>query len=194
MKTAPIKSPEDILANPALFASLNPAEKLAAVLSAKSNIDTTIAAQETELQVLKNSIEQSRQNLIAPKKAESKRLKSLAESLTLNHRKEIMGDSKTLDLCGHSIGFRWGNSIKCDASESETVAALEVMAYDETASDADRMSAEACLKRGEVTLDKNFCLKAAKKSAAWLRAFGIRVSRAEKLSIKPLNAAEEDEG
>lgn len=193
MKTTPITSPESILADPNLFQQLNAAEQLATVLSAKSNLDAIVSAMEADLKIRQNSIDQARQTLIAPKKLAAKNLKAQAEQLVNDHRKAIMGDGKTLELCGHGIGFRFTNTIECDVDEETSIAAMEVMASDDTASDADRMSAEACLKRGKTTLNKSFCQNAAKKSAAWLRVFGIRLVRAEKLSIKPLNSAEEEE-
>lgn len=191
MTIKPIENAEAILAKPDLFAQLNAAEQLTVICSVKSNTDTLIAVAKAEIAARQTALNVSAAAVLNPLKEKSRALKAQAVEHLTTHRQMIMGDSKTLEVAGQSIGYRFSNVVECD-DEEQAVRALDLMAADAEASDADRMSAEACLKRDLPTLNKNFILSAAKKSAAWLRAFGIRVTRPEKLSIKP-TATEEAE-
>lgn len=190
MNIKPIENAEDILANKAQFAQLNSTEQLAVICSVKSNADTMIAVAKAEIAARQTALDVTAAAVLNPLKEKSRAMKALAIELLTAQRKAIMDGAKTLEMAGQSIGYRFATAVECE-DEEQAVRALDLMAADPEASDADRMSAEACLKRDLPKLNKNFILSAAKNSAAWLRAFGLRVTRTEKLTIKP-TATEED--
>lgn len=189
MKVVPLENSAELLASPQ-FTQLNPTEQLAVILTEKSKADNLLSVARADLAARKTALEVAGVAVVNPLKERSRALKAQAEELVNGHRRLIMEDKKTLSLCGQAVAYRFSNGVVVD-DEDLAVAQLEVMSNDPDAEEADRMSAEACLKREAPTLNKNFILGAAKKSAAWLRAFGIRVVRQEKLTIKPL-ATEED--
>lgn len=191
MNLKPIENAEAILANRNIFAQLNAAEQLTVICSVKSQKDTLIAAAKADIAARQTALNVSAAAVLNPLKEQSRALKAQAAELLNKHRALIMGDSKTMEVAGQSIGYRFSNAVECDDEEA-AVRGLDLMAADPEASPADQMSAEACLKRELPTLNKNFILSVAKKSAAWLRAFGIRVSRPEKLTIKATATEEED--
>lgn len=191
MNIKPIEKAEDILANQTLFASLNSAEQLAVICSVKSNADTMIAVAKAEIAARQTALDVTAAAVLNPLKEKSRAMKAMATDLLTHHRKVIMGDDKSLEMAGQAIGYRWTNKVECDGDEEEAMRALDQMAADVTESEADRMCAEACINRPLPTLNKPFIMKCAKTSLAWLRAFGLRVERVEKLTIKP-TATEED--
>lgn len=191
MNIKPIEKAEDILANQTLFAQLNAAEKLAVICSVKSNADTMIAVAKAEIAARQTALDVAAAAVLNPLKEKSRAMKAAAIELLTAQRKAIMGDEKSLEIAGQAVGFRWTNKVECDGDEEEAMRALDQMAADATESEADRMCAEACLNRPLPTLNKPFIMKCAKTSLAWLRAFGLRVDRVEKLTIKP-TATEED--
>lgn len=190
MKIIPLENSAELLQSPQ-FGQLNAAEQLAVILTEKSKADNLLSVARADLAARKTALDVAGAAVINPLKERSRALKALAEELVTTHRQLIMDGKKTLSLCGQAVAYRFTNVVACE-DEDQAIAQLEAMSNDPEAEEADRMSAEACLKRESPTLHKNFILSAAKKSAAWLRAFGIRVVRQEKLSIKAL-AAEEDE-
>lgn len=190
MTIKPIPNAEDILAKPDLFAQLNAFEQFAAICSAKSNVDTLIAVGKADIAARQTALDVSAAAVLNPLKERSRALKAQAAEHLTNHRQAIMGDAKTLEVAGQSIGYRFANAVECEGDEEAIIRQLDLLACDVESGPADRMSAEACLKRDLPKLNKNFILSAAKKSAAWFRAIGIIVTREEKLSIKPTATAD----
>lgn len=176
---------------PEKFNQLNPAEKLTVICTVKSKTDTELAVAKAEISARQTALDVTAAAVLNPLKEKSRALKVQAVEILNEHRKLIMDGAKTLEVAGQAIGYRWSTAVETDEEEAEIVRALDSMAADASCREEDRMSAEACLKRPLPTLDKNFILKVAKTSAAWLRSFSIRVTRNENLSIKHTNTAEE---
>ena len=191
MTATTIPTSEEILNTPALYESLNAAEKLAVICSIKSKTDTLIAAAKADIAARQTTLDVSAAAVLNPLKEKSRAMKALATELLNQQRKAILGDARSLEIAGQAINYRWTNKVECEGNEEDAMRALDQMASDSTESDADRMCAEACINRPLPTLNKPFILKCAKTSLGWLRAFGLRVTREEKLTIKP-TATEED--
>lgn len=193
MNIRPIPNAEEILRNADLFATLNVVEQLAVICSEKSRTDTLLTFAKAEIAARQTALDCSAADVINPLKEKSRALKARAIELLMSHRKLIMDDAKTMEVAGQAIGFRWTTKVECDGDEEDAMRALDQMAADPTESETDRICAEACLNRPLPTLNKPFILKCAKTSLAWLRAFGLRVERTEKLTIKPTATKEDAE-
>lgn len=193
MTTEPELTPsEKTLADEQAFGLLQPTEQLKIICEVKSLKEATLAAVKASVAARQTALNIAAAEAMNPLKEQVRALKAKAMALVTANREAIMKDNKTLEECGQSITYRSSRSVVCD-NEKEAVRGLMEMAADDKADDADRMSAEACLKREDPTLAKNFVLKVAAKSAAWLRGFGISVVRDEKLNIKPINTKEDDD-
>lgn len=179
-----INAPKNILApeHKHLFDQLNAAEQLALICREKTDKENLLAAAKVETAARASALKKAADSVMKPLKAEIEALNDRAAEIVEANRKVLMGKKKTLEMAGQVIAFRTRPVVEID-DEDKALEELQDMMNDSEADDSDRVSAQACLRFGKVTLNKEFMREAAKKCGAWLAGFGIRVKRAETLSI-----------
>jgi phage host-nuclease inhibitor protein Gam len=148
-----------------------------------------IAIAKADMKAQVTAIQAAAAKIIGPLISERDLMEAEIKADIETHRATILGAGKTLSLDTHVIAYRSSETVTCEDEEA-TTASLMAMADDETASDADRMSAMACLRIAEPSLDKGFVKKNWKRFSAWFTGHGINKERSEKLSIKPLKTPE----
>ncbi len=189
-----INTPANLLLpeNEPLFKQLNAAEQLALICREKTDKDNLLAAAKADIAARATALKKAAASVTDPLKAEVEALEERARIIVASNRKMLLGKKSTVEMAGQVIAYRKRPVVEID-DEERALAELEEMMKDETAEDADRVSAQACLRFGKVTLNKEFMREAAKRCGAWLAGFGIRVVREEKLSINRKGAEEAED-
>lgn len=188
----PLETPEDIIADAKAFGLLEPAEQLRLLCTVKTDKENLLAGAKADIAARTTALKKAANSVMKPLKAKIEDLAERAEAIVEAHRATIMGNKKTLELANQVIAYRKCAAVEVD-DEERALEELQEMMRDEAADPADRVSAQACLRFGTITLDKEFMHKAAKTAAAWLEGFGIRIVRKERLSINLKGAEEADD-